>query len=64
MIQLTELQTKIMGEFYSFNATKVIYNKKERKMLWSMTKERKQDFDMDKIKSDCPALSHQILNLF
>ncbi len=64
MIQLTELQTKIMGEFYSFNATKVIYNKKERKMLWSMTKERKQDFDMDKIKSDCPALSHQILKSY
>ena len=65
MIPLTKLQREIMAEFYNIKPTKVIYNKQERKKIWSMATERKQDLYINNIiKNECPALAHQILKSY
>lgn len=63
-IPLTKLQKEIMAEFYSIKPTKVIYNKSERKGIWSKATARSQDFDIKTINSKCPALAHQILKSY
>lgn len=59
IIPLAKLQKEIMEEFYSYSPLKVIYNKKERKKMWDIVKEKK-DINIENIKNNCPALAHQI----
>jgi len=58
-IPLTKPQKEIMEEFYKKFPTKVIFNKKTRDYLWSLTKNRKnipEEYDLNK----CPALKKEI----
>ena len=59
-IPLTKMQKEIMNEFYAVEPTRVIFNKSERKDLWSKATARSNDFDFDELKRVCPALEHQI----
>lgn len=59
-VPLTKLQLEIMSEFYSIRKTKVIYNKSERSNLWKTATKRDNTLDFNKLKSECPALVHQI----
>lgn len=59
-IPLTKLQKEIMKDFYSVEATKVIFNKSERNSLWEKAISRKRDIDFSLLDKKCPALSHQI----
>lgn len=59
-IPLTKLQKEIMNEFYTLPATKVIYNKKKRNILWKQATSRTTVFDFDELENKCPALAHQI----
>lgn len=60
MIPLTKLQKEIMTEFYSLPATKVIYNKKQRDILWKQATSRTTNFNLKELENKCPALAHQI----
>ncbi len=55
MIPLTNLQTKIMSEFYSYEKTRVIFNKKERNILWKRAVKKDSSLDVDALKIVCPA---------
>lgn len=59
-IPLTKLQKDIMEEFYGVPATKVIFNKTERNILWKNATSRSSELDFDMLKRVCPALEHQI----
>ena len=59
-IPLTKLQKEIMVEFYKIPATKVVYNKFARNILWKQAIKRNMDIDFDKLKNDCPALHYEI----
>lgn len=59
-IPLTKQQKEIMQEFYSIAKTKVIFSKEERDKLWKLATKRSSDIDLYKLKSVCPALTHQI----
>jgi len=59
-IPLTRLQKEIMGEFYFYEPTKVLFNKKQRDDLWKKATKRSSDFDLKTLACVCPALSHQI----
>lgn len=59
-IPLTKLQREIMQEFYNVPATKVIYNKNERNVLWKLATTRSEDLDFIDLQKKCPALVHQI----
>ncbi len=59
-IPLTKLQKEIMSEFYSIPATKVVFNKKERSVLWKKATSRKNDINYDLLRDKCPSLVHQI----
>lgn len=63
-IPLTKLQNEIMAEFYSLPATKVIYNKKQRDILWKQATARKNDLNINELKDKCPALAHQIMKSY
>lgn len=60
MIPLSKMQKEIMEEFYSFAKTKVIFNKRERNILWKMATSRERISDFTNIEEKCPALAHQI----
>lgn len=59
-IPLTKLQKEILSEFYSLPKTKVIYDKKQRDILWKQATSRTIDFDFNELENNCPALAHQI----
>lgn len=59
-IPLTKQQKEIMQEFYSIAKTKVIFSKEERDKLWKLATKRSSDINLYKLKSVCPALTHQI----
>lgn len=59
-IPLTKLQKEIMVEFYKIPATKVVYNKFARNILWKQAMKRNMDIDFDKLKNVCPALHYEI----
>lgn len=58
-IPLAKPQREIMGEFYRIKPTRVIFDKRERKDLWSKATKH-EDFDLRKTREVCPALVHQI----
>lgn len=57
---LTDKQKRILEDFYTRDAARVIYNKKERSALWSRAVARAKDIELGLIQRKCPALSHQI----
>lgn len=59
-IPLCKLQKEIMKEFYSIGPTKVIFNKKQRDVLWKQATSRQKITDLSEIQKVCPALAHQI----
>ena len=59
-IPLTQLQKKIMGEFYLIPATRVIYNKTERNALRRKAVAKSPELDFETLQLTCPALEHQI----
>lgn len=59
MIPLTKLQKEIMEEFYCLRPLKIAFDKKERDRLWKVAT-AKQSLDMEPLRSECPALAHQI----
>ena len=59
-IPLTKLQKEIMAEFYGVPATKVIYDKTQRKALWDVATRKDPSIDLSAIAEKCPALAHQI----
>lgn len=59
MIPLTKLQREIMQEFYNLKPTKVVFDKKERKKIWEIAK-NKGKIDFYLLHEKCPALEHQI----
>ena len=60
-IVLTDDQRKIMSAFYSVAAQKVLLGKDERRTLWDAVKKHHVPYPfMQKVKSKCPALHHQI----
>ena len=59
-IELTREQKEIMTDFYSIKPTKVIFDKKERNLLWEEATRRSTSIDFSFINSKCPALGHQI----
>lgn len=59
-IPLTKQQREIMQEFYLVSPTRVIFNKSERKQLWSKATSRSSNLDFFMLKQKCPALEHQI----
>lgn len=59
-VPLTKMQKELMEEFYSLPATKVIFNKKQRDILWKKSTSRSPEVDFDLLKRECPALEHQI----
>lgn len=63
-IPLTKLQKEIMTEFYSIPATKVIFNKTERNILWKKATSREKNIDFKNLDKVCPALSHQIIKSY
>lgn len=63
-IPLSKQQHNIMKEFYAIKKTKVIYNKRERKEIWSLAIQREQINFFDELKLNCPALAHQILKSY
>lgn len=60
LIPLTKLQKDLMKEFYQIIPTKVVFNKKERNVLWKKAIQRDQFLDFKNLKEKCPALEHQI----
>lgn len=63
-IPLTKLQKEIMNEFYKLPATKVIYNKKQRNLLWKQAKSGSNDLNLQELENKCPALAHQIIRSY
>ncbi|EDX53709.1 hypothetical protein UUR9_0623 [Ureaplasma urealyticum serovar 9 str. ATCC 33175] len=59
-IPLTRNQKEIMKEFYSIAPTRIIFNKKERDILWNKVKTKSNDLNFEIINEKCPALYHQI----
>lgn len=59
-IPLTKQQKEILSEFYAVAATKAIYNKQERNVLWKEATTKTQNLDFAKLNKECPALCHQI----
>lgn len=57
---LTNRQKEIMKEFYAVPATKVVYNKRQRDMLWKQATARTNGVNLDELEHKCPALAHQI----
>lgn len=60
IIPLSKQQKEIMQDFYRIPATKVIFNKDERNVLWKMATKRNSDLNFDLLREKCPALLHQI----
>ncbi|MBQ9939960.1 MAG: hypothetical protein IJO74_00260 [Clostridia bacterium] len=60
LIPLTKDQKEIMVEFYKIPETKVVYNKIDRDKLWKKAMKRVPFSDFDQLKTNCPALYHQI----
>ena len=60
IIPLTKLQKEIMQDFYRISATKVIFNKSERNILWKRATARDSNLNFELLKEKCPALEHQI----
>ena len=60
MIPLTKLQKEIMKEFYELKPTKIVFNKKQRNILWKKATAKEDTLDFDILKKVCPALEHQI----
>lgn len=63
IIELTDIQRDIIEKFYKIDATKVIYDKKARTKLWKEVIKR-NNIDLDFIKTKCPALAHQIIKSY
>ncbi len=60
MIPLTGLQSQIMREFYECPKTRVLFDKKERSLLWNKATKRDESLDFEFLRKLCPALEHQI----
>lgn len=60
MIQLTKLQKEIMSEFYDIVPAKVIFNRSQRRQLWSQATAKTELENLIEIENVCPALAHQI----
>lgn len=59
-IPLDRQQKEIMGEFYNFPKTKVIFNEKQRDEIWRMATKHDSQLNLTELKNKCPALEHQI----
>lgn len=59
-ISITNLQKELMQKFYAIKPTKVIFNKKDRNLLWKKATSRERSLDFTLLDKYCPALSHQI----
>lgn len=59
-IPLTKPQKEIMEEFYNIKPTKVLFNKRQRSILWNLARKRQEiptSYNLSKI---CPALECEI----
>lgn len=59
-IPLTKAQKEIIEEFYNINAAKVVFDKKDRNILWGIAKKREVIPEEYNIKENCPALFYEI----
>ncbi len=59
-IILTYQQSEIMKEFYELGCSKVIFNKRERKLLWDEVRQTENPEVFLSLKNICPALYHRI----
>lgn len=59
-IPLDRQQKEIMGEFYNFPKTKVIFNEKQRDEIWRMATKHDSQLNLTELKNKCPSLEHQI----
>ncbi|MGP1451150.1 MAG: hypothetical protein ACTTJO_00025 [Metamycoplasmataceae bacterium] len=60
VVPLSKQQKDIMKEFYNISQTKVIFNKKERNILWNLVKTNSKRINFNDLKNKCPSLEHQI----